>query len=753
VWGLSVVFLVVPLVLSEHFQYPFQNYHLSFEERVDDFVSRLTLAEKVGQTGSRANAIPRFGLKPYNWRNNCVHGWSTSNVAWPKNTTWQVFPSNINWAASFDARSVFLMGGATADQGRALHNQALRLHNGSSPAGMGLNCWSPDVNLYRDPRWGRGQETLGEDPFLISRLSVEFTKGLQYGDDPRYIKIAACAKHFAAHSAPDGTRMSFSANVTTHDLFDTYLPAFKAQVQEAKVEMFMPAYSAINGIPDTANAYLLRDILRKKFGFKGATTSDNGGVIGVFTGHHYVKSKEAAAVACMVGGCDLDLGPDTIYQDYLEAAVKSGQVPEHFVTEAVKHLMMIRFKVGDFDPDWLVPYKGIPMAVLTSRQQEELNLQAARASLVLLRNENFFLPLNETKLQKIAVIGPNANATQTLLGYYYGIPPKIVSVLDSLQTRFFPRKKITYAAGCANITCQSSSLIKEAVEVAKGADVVILVAGLSQVIEHEAFDRTYGYACDLRPGWQSPVLGLPGCQSDLVQAVHAANPNVALVILSGSPVSTPWELNNIPAILEAWYPGSLGGQAITDALFGDYNPGGKLPVTIYPSVDDIPALANYDMTAPPGRTYRYYTGPVLLPFGFGLSYTTFQFSRLYLSSSIISPCKSINVSVVLRNTGTVYGDEVVQLYVRAPSQTAYPVPIHSLQGFDRIGLLANEQTTVRFVLKPAGMAVVNNEGEHFINTGKYQVFVGGQQPLRSGNSAVLSAFFQVQGTNTNIDKC
>ena len=736
--------------------FPFCDSQRSPEERANDLVSRLSAEELIGQTSSIAPAISRLGIKDYNWRSNCLHGWSKSGGHWSDNLKWTVFAVPLGLAATFDAPLVTKVGSVTADEGRALHNVMLSEFNGSSTEAAGLNCFSPNVNLFRDPRWGRGHETFGEDPYLLSVLAAAYTRGLQEGDDQKYIKIAACAKHYVVHSGPDQLRAKFTANTSLHDLYDTYLPAFKSQVMGAKVSQIMPAYSGVrckgsmDGAPDTANQFLLKTILRGEFGAPNiSVVSDNGGVSEVYSTHHFAASYEDSAALCMGATTDLDLGHDEIYPNYLPQALKDGKVTLDTIKASVWRSFYLRIRLGDFDPPSMVPYQQIGASHINTLDNHNLNILSAQESLVLLKNTHNTLPISSKSLQKLAIIGPNANSTTVLLSDYEGIPDKVVSIQQGITTELEGSGvEVSTASGCKAIDCPDKSGFNDAVAAAKGADYVIMVMGLDGTLEGEAHDRAQTN-CE---GIDQDILALPGCQGELVNSVVAVNPKVILVLINGGPLSFPDQLNSdgVLAVIEAFYTGALGGTAVASVLFGKYNPAGRMPVTTVTSSKELPVATDYDMNNPPGRTYRYYSNEPLIPFGFGLSYTTFQYSDMTISSKTINPCDSLKVTVTITNTGSVPGDEVVQLYL-SPTTLRQPqlfFPNIQLVGFERARNIPTKIShTSNFEINPYLLSLVDEDGVNYIFPGDYTVSVGGCLPTSATACMSLSTQFSISGSD------
>ena len=729
-------------------QLPFCNPNLPFMTRAQDLVSRLTTTEKIGQTSTIAPALSRLGIKDYNWRSNCVHGWTASGGHWLQGLTWTVFPAPMGLGATFNPDLVNKVAQVTADEGRALHNEMMASNNGSSTEAAGLNCFSPNVNLLRDPRWGRAEETFGEDPYLLSVIGAAYTQGLQEGDVKNYLKVAACAKHFAVHSGPDNIRSEFVANASLHDLYDTYLPAFKSQVLAANVAQIMPAYSGMrckyqpDGAPDAANTFLLKTILREQFNAPNISVcSDNGGVSQAASTQKYVPTAELAAAVCMNATTDLDLGHDDTYTDNLQKALDDKYVNLQTITDAVVRSFYLRMMLGDFDPPSMVPYQLIDKTHLDTPQNQALNLEAARESIVLIKNVMDSLPLDPKSIRNLAVIGPNANATYTLLSNYEGIPSKVVSVLEGIQQELAGDSiSVNYAPGCTDVKCGDQSKFQDALNLVHSADYVVMVMGLDGSLEGENYDRAQT-ECD---GLPNDVLALPGCQGELVQHVTALNSRVILVLINGGPLSL-YHIHDdrgIIGIIEAFYPGALGGAAVADVLFGNYNPGGRMPVTTFVSSDELPPAVDYNMTTPPGRTYRYYTGTPLFPFGYGLSYTSFEYSKLTVMPVKISACDSVKVTVSVHNSGEMAGDEVIQVYLAPPKHSDKSFfPNVQLVGFERVNINPGVVQMAAFELNPYLLSLVDEDGEHYIFPGDYTV-LSANQP----GDDMLKATFTISGT-------
>ena len=730
-------------------EFPFCNPKLSPQDRATDLVSRLSLHELIAQTSSNAPAIMRLGIHAYNWLSNCLHGWTKSGGPDWLGYTWTVFPVPIGMAASFDKELILHAGQITSTEGRALHNEVMAHYDGSSQEASGLNCFSPNVNLLRDPRWGRASETFGEDPYLISQLSTAYTKGLQEGDDPRYVKVAACPKHFAAHSGPDQLRHIFSADVTLHDLYDTYLASFKSQVVGAKAMQIMPALSGLrckyepDGAPDAANPFLLRTVLRDEFGAPNTSVcSDSEGVIQVYSTHHFASSPVEAAALCMNASTDLDLGYDDAYPKYLPVAYEEKLVKNDTIKDAVWRSFYLRIRVGDFDPVSMVPYQMINASQLNTPESQAINLEVTRESIVLLKNSGH-LPLNVAEIKKLAVIGPNGNSTSVLLSSYVGIPAFTITIYEGLKSSGV---KVEYASGCHDVKCSDKHDFSKALAIVTDVDYVIAVMGLDGTVEAEAHDRA-NTTCESQP---VDNLALPGCQTALVEAVIAMNLPVILVLLNGGPVSIPSLYTNdgVVGIIEAFYPGPLGGKAVADVLFGKYNPGGKLPYTVFHDSQEIAVATDYNMTTPPGRTYRYYTGKPLFPFGYGLSYTKFAYTKLVVSSASIKVCDSMYVTVSVDNTGDVLGDEVIQVYLEPPKVKGKPfIPNTQLVSFERVTLAPSASYTGHYELNAYLISLVDEDGGHYVFPGQYTVVATG------GLEDKLTEQFTIEGPVTNVKEC
>ena len=689
----------------------YQDESLSFKERAKALVAEMTLEEKVFQTLHWAAAIERLDIKAYNWWNEALHGVARAGVA-------TVFPQAIGLAAAFDEDMMEEVGDHVSTEGRAKFNMQQKY--GDTDIYKGLTFWAPNVNIFRDPRWGRGHETYGEDPYLTSRLGVRFIEGMQ-GKDEKYLKVAACAKHFAVHSGPEDVRHSFNAEVSKQDLYETYLPAFKACVTEAKVETVMGAYNRTNGEACCGSKTLLQDILRDEWGFDGHVTSDCWAIKDFHEGHGLTTSPVESVALAMNNGCDLNCGH--IYVNLLEA-VKQGLVTEETLTRAVERLYVSKMRLGIFDDPEHVPYNTIDYSVVDSKEQKEFNLAVAKKTLCLLKNEGAVLPLDKSKLKTVGVIGPNANNRKALIGNYEGTASEYITVLEGIQEYLGDDVRVRYSDGCHLFKNKISGLgrendrIAEVRAVCDESDVVIAVMGLDSGLEGEEGDQGNEFASGDKPN-----LELPGLQNAVLQTIYESGKPVVLVLLSGSALAFPWAEEHIPAIVQAWYPGAQGGRAVAQMLFGEYAPEGKLPVTFYRSSEELPAFTDYAMK---GRTYRYMENEALYPFGYGLSYTDFALKNVSVSGDEIAKGGSITVKATLANVGDYDGAETVQVYVKA--KNVKNAPWFHLKGLKKVRVAKGAEETVELTLKDEAFALYDEDAAFVLNEGAYEVFVGTSQP-------------------------
>jgi len=879
----------------------YRNPAAPLEKRVDDLLGRLTVAEKVSQLMNDAPAIDRLGVPRYNWWGECLHGVARAGRA-------TVFPEPIGLAATWDTGLLFRVSTAISDEARAKHNDFVR--RGQRNIYQGLTFWSPNINLFRDPRWGRGMETFGEDPYLAGRMAVQFVRGLQ-GDDPKYLKAVATPKHYAVHSGPESERHVFDAVIEDRDLFDTYLPQFEAAVKEGGALSVMCSYNSVDGQPACANPRLLTEILRKQWGFQGYVVSDCGAIDDVYQSHKFAATAQEGVARTLQAGTDLDCGVE--YRNLLPA-VRAGLVKESEIDTSLRRLLTIRFRLGMFDPPDMVEYSRIPYSVNDSPAHRQLALDAARKSIVLLRNESHALPLSKS-LKTIAVIGPNADDEDVLLGNYNGEPSAPVTPLAGIRRKVGATAKVLYARGgdlAANMpsfeTVPSSALSTAASGGVKGLRAEYYAAstfdgkryregvqtwppeldttGPAPKIEQPLFTRTdaqvdfnwwekapragmkdedfgvrwtgflrapasgtyqlgafgrnafeiylngklvtsrnfmheagYGYApVDLEAGklypiridyhqylgdarirllWSRPAggvreaalqaarhadavvlvlglsprlegeemavsvegfkggdridIGMPAAQRKLMEEIVALGKPVVLVLLNGGALAVSWARDHVSAIMEAWYPGEAGGDAIADVLFGDYNPAGRLPVTFYRSTDQLPAFTDYRMV---GRTYRYFTGEPLYPFGYGLSYSSFAYRNLHLPADARAGAP-VAVSVEVQNTGQMAGEEVVQIYVKHIGASV-PAPLISLEGFARVSLQPGESRVVNFTLTPRQLSTVQVDGHRLVEPGTIVISAGGAQPgfagpLESATTSVATGSLRITGAAKEVE--
>lgn len=846
----GLLFLVISTLYSFSIlgqQYPFQNPNLSSEERAKDLISRLTIVEKATLMCDQSDAIPRLGIKKFNWWSEALHGYANNDSV-------TVFPEPIGMAASFNDEMLFNIYDAVSDEARAKYHLWLNRGN-ENKRFLSLSVWTPNVNIFRDPRWGRGQETYGEDPYLTSRMGVQVVKGLQGPADAKYRKLLACAKHYAVHSGPEWSRHELNLNnVSPRDLYETYLPAFKALVQQADVREVMCAYQRLDDEPCCGNTRLLQRILRDEWGYKYMVVSDCGAITDFFTSHKVSSDAVHAASKAVLSGTDVEC----VWQDYpfktLPDAIERGLINEEDINKSLMLTLAGRFDLGEMDPDSIVPWAQIPPSVLNNREHQELALDMARQTMTLLQNNNNILPLSKTD-KKIAVIGPNANDKVMLWGNYNGTPVRTITILDGIKTKL-PEKKIVYDKGCdlvedkvtesyfeqlsyngkqgfkatywnnpdrkGNVvtTVQIANPIKmttagqhefapgvelegfsaiyetefvpatteeivfkfgatghfellvngeslakydnwrtlpskipfkvEAgkkykieihyaqlnnwqaniefdfgkeidvdytglINKLKGIEIVVFVGGLSGKLEGEEMPVNY-------PGFKGgdrTNIELPSVQRNCLKALKAAGKKVIFVNCSGSAIALARETESCYAILQAWYGGESGGQAVADVLFGDYNPSGKLPVTFYKNSEQLKDFEDYSMK---GRTYRY-MNDALFPFGFGLSYTNFEIGSATLSKPILKANETVQLTVPVKNTGKRDGTEIVQVYVRKVNDVEGP--LKTLRGFKRVTLATGKSDRVTIDLYPSSFEFYDRgQRKMEVTPGEYELFYG-----------------------------
>jgi len=832
--------------VTSDYKLDYKNPALPTETRINDLINRMTLEEKISQLTNDSPAIERLYVSEYDWWNEALHGVARAGHA-------TVFPQAIGLAATWNTDLINEVADVISTEARAKHHEAVR--NGDYSRYKGLTFWSPNINIFRDPRWGRGQETYGEDPYLTSRIGVAFVKGLQ-GDDPKYLKTAACAKHYAVHNGPEHLRHEFDITVSERDLWETYLPAFEALVTEADVEAVMCAYNRYDGKACCGSNRLLNDILRDQWKFDGHIVSDCGAVEDIYNNHKIVKTAPEAAALAIKSGTDVRCGWG---YPALNDAVKEGLVAEEDINNALGHLLNTRFKLGMFDPPEMVPYAQIPFEKNNAPEHGELALETSRQSVVLLKNEGFVLPLSKN-IRKVAVIGPNADSYDVLLGNYNGTPVKYSTVLTGIKDTLPESTEVAYALGAnylgekyrlkaipvdafysngengikvsyynnmklegepfkvtvdkeinhdwsddeplegmptdnfsirweGNITPDETGkyylgitgddgfrlyledklvidswegwgkktaacevdlkkgksysfrleyyegrnnaqimfgwdepgydLHDEAVQIASDSDAIIFVGGITPRLEGEEMGEHVKFEGFFRG--DRTKISLPSAQTALLKDLDKLNKPLIFVNMSGGAMSMNWENKNISAILQAWYPGQAGGEAIADIIFGDYNPAGRLPVTVYKSIDQLPEYEDYDMA---GHTDRYFSGEVLYHFGYGLSYSDFEYSNLKLTPDQIKKGNDVTVSIDIKNISQKNGDEVVQVYI-TDNKASFPVPLKSLKAFKRIHLKAGQKERVTFDLNPDDFGLYDDDMQRIVESGDFTVMVGG----------------------------
>jgi len=684
--------------------YPFRNTNLTVEERVDDLINRLSLEEKSMQMVHNSPAIDRLGIPEYNWWNEALHGIGRSGVA-------TVFPQAIGMGATFDENLIKEVASVISDEARATHNTAVK--NGYRRQYSGLTFWTPNINIFRDPRWGRGQETYGEDPYLTSILGTAFVKGLQ-GDHPKYLKTAAAAKHFAVHSGPEKLRHEFNAEASQKDLWETYLPAFKALV-DADVETIMCAYNSTNGEPCCANKYLLQDVLRDQWNFKGHIVSDCWALVDFYEGHKVVQTSAEAAALAIKSGVNLNCG--SVYPS-LPEAVKQGLISEDEIDEQLVTLLKTKFKLGLFDPVEDNPYSKLSEKDLNTEAHRELAREVAQKSVVMLKNDGV-LPL-KNDLSKYFITGPNATSIEILLGNYHGINPDLVTVVEGVAGAVAPQSQLQYRQGTL-LDRPNANPQDWASPNAGNSDATIAVLGISGVLEGEEGESIASETAGDRLDYN-----IPQNQIDYLQKLSdaAGEKPVIAVITGGSPMNLEKVHEFADAVLLVWYPGEEGGNAVADIIFGKVSPSGRLPITFPKSLDDLPPYEDYSMN---GRTYKYMDVEPMYPFGYGLSYTKFAYSDIKLSQEKVKKGGSLQASVSVTNSGEREAEEVVQLYVN-DVKTSVKAPKYQLFGIKRVKLEPGASKTINFEVTPQMMELVNEKGERVLEKGSFKVYLGGSTP-------------------------
>ena len=688
---------------------------LSFTERAVDLVSRMTLEEKASQTTYQSVAIERLSIPSYNWWNEALHGIARAGTA-------TVFPQAIGMAACFDEEMLEKVADIVSTEGRAMYNAAKS--HGDTDIYKGLTYWTPNINIFRDPRWGRGHETYGEDPYLTAQLGKAFVRGLQ--GDGEYLKSAACAKHFAVHSGPEKLRHEFDAVCSQTDLYDTYLPAFEALVKETKVEAVMGAYNRVNGEPCCGSETLLKNILRGDWEFSGHVVSDCWAIRNFHEDHKVTKTATESVALALKNGCDLNCG--SMYLLML-LALKEGLISEEDIDKAVIRLMTTRIKLGMYEE---LEYDDIPYSVVSSKAHAEYNRKIAEQTLVLLQNDGI-LPLSKDKIKSIGIIGPNADSVIALLGNYNGTPMRARTVLGSFLDELADSDiEIKYSAGshlCKDRTEDLSQFpndrIAEAVTVAEQSDVVVMCMGLDYTIEGEEGDEGNQYASG-----DKNDINFPKSQLDMFFEVAKTGKPIVFVSMTGSAMNLTKISEETSAIIQAFYSGEQGGRAITDLIFGKFSPSGKLPVTIYKTAEELPEFTDYSME---GRTYRYMKTDAFYPFGYGLSYTSFSYE------DVKKEC--LKFTVKIKNTGKMAGYEKVQLYIK-DMEASVRVPNFSLKKIKPVYLDINEEKELTFEINENDLSIINEKGEKMLEKGAFKVCIGSGQPDRRTKELINNNFIE-----------
>lgn len=677
---------------------------LPAEERARDLVSRFTLEEKISQLNFDAPAVERLGVPAYNWWNEALHGVARHGRA-------TVFPQAIALAATWDPDLIYQVASAISDEGRAKFNASQALGNRGRYAG--LTFWSPNVNIFRDPRWGRGQETYGEDPFLTSRIGVAFVKGMQ-GDHPQYLKTAACAKHFAVHSGPEGDRHHFNAEPPLKDFRETYLPAFQALVQEANVEAVMCAYNRTYGEPSCGSPMLLHEILREEWGFQGHVVSDCWALVDFHQTHNVTTTPQESAALAFNSGVDVNCGSSS---PFLKQAIEEGLIDEAQIDSRLTNLLQTRFRLGLFDDPENVPWTELGPDVVDSPRHRELARTAAAKSLVLLKNDGV-LPLSP-RIRSLYVMGPNAADVNVLLGNYYGLNPNFSTVLEGIAGKVDAGTTVEYRQGFL-LDRENLNPVDWTSGPAHDADAIVVAMGLSPLLEGEEGESILSPTMSDRED-----IRLPANQINFLRRVRQAGDKpIIAVVFGGSAIAMPEVHEMANAVLYVWYPGQEGGNATAAVIFGEISPSGRLPVTFPMSVEDLPPYGDYSMQ---DRTYKYMSAVPLYPFGFGLSYTRFSYQDLKVSRQRLRPGESLQIEATVSNIGDRTGEEVAQLYL-TNLDAPFRVPHYELKGFQRLLLEPGQSQTVRFVLEPEDFLQFDENGMQVFDPGEVRLALGGASP-------------------------
>lgn len=689
------------------YKYVFQDPSVDIDKRVADLVNQMTLEEKISQMTDHSKAIERLGIPEYYWWNEALHGVARATPA-------TVFPQAIGMAATFDPTLIQEVGDAISDEARALHHAAIR--KGLHEQYLGLTFWSPNVNIFRDPRWGRGHETYGEDPTLSGKMGVAFMKGLQ-GDDPNYLKVSACAKHFAVHNGPEAKRHVFNAMSNQKDLAETYLPAFKHMV-DSGVSGVMCAYNRVNDEACNCSPTLVIDLLRKKWGFDGYIVSDCGALHDLHANHKVTKTIEESAAQALINGVNVNCGG--VFR-HVGKALKQGLVTEGELDKALATQLKIRFQLGMFDPEEKVPYSQIPLSVVASQEHKDLARKVARESMVLLKNKNQALPLAKD-LKKIYITGNNAADVNALMGNYYGVSKDYTTVLEGVARAISPTTILQYNQTILLKQDPEKTQVGQAGN-AGSADATIAVVGISSLFEGENGDSPFSDT-----GGDRDKIELPANQIKFLKALRKAcgKKPLIVVVMSGSAIAMPEVEELADAIVWAWYPGQEGGNAVADVLFGDYSPTGKLPITIYQSTEQLGDYEDYNI-AEGGRTYRYFQKKPLYPFGYGLSYNDVSYKLVGKTNRVFKSDDVMKVQVEMTNNGKTVQKEVPQLYVHTDA-ASFLTPIAALKDFKQVVLHPGETRTVTFEVSHKALEQVNMYGETVFPKGNYQLYIGSCSP-------------------------
>ncbi len=688
-----------------------KKYELEYKQRAKELVSQMTLEEKVFQMLHKAPHIPRLGVKAYNWWNEGLHGVARAGTA-------TVFPQAIGMSATFDVELLEKVADAISTEGRAKFN--MQQQYGDFDIYKGLTFWSPNINIFRDPRWGRGHETYGEDPYLTGRLGVAFIKGLQ-GYDDRYLKLAACANQFAVHSCPEYIRHSFNAIASNQEFAETYLPAFEVCVKEGEVESVMGAYNRTNDEPCCGSELLLTDVLRNTWGFDGHVVSDCWAIKDFHEFHGVTNTPQESVALAVNKGCDLNCG--NLF-GYLLQSVEMGLITEEKITESVERLFTTRMKLGMFDEAEKVPFNTISYERVDSKEHQDLNLEISKKSLVLLKNKDNVLPLNKNNYKTVGVIGPNANNRKALIGNYEGTATRYITILEGIQDYLGDSARILYSEGCHLFRTKISGLSEdrdrssEAKAICDMSDVIIVCTGLDAGLEGEEGDQGNEFASGDKPN-----IELPGIQNELIKMAVETGKEVVVVNLSGSAIALNYADEKANAVIQGWYPGALGGKAIAELIFGEFSPEGKLPVTFYKSTDELPEFVDYSMK---NRTYRYMKNEALYPFGFGLSYSDVAVVDAKVSAANVGE-NGVDVTCTVKNTGNFDTRETVQLYVKFNGDADTTLN-YQLKAVQKVAVKKGEETVVTLHLPKESFALADQNGDMYLNKGEYTVFAGCTQP-------------------------